>query len=276
MFAKYSRAGLALMAVPLYAGPILAGWSGATWVELFPFAALFFLMQLLRGIDEKRGQMGLGQFLILMAVAQIVVTALAFGLGALAAQLTGALPLNLWLPLGLTGFGAAIGVIRYKYDPQQDTMEALIDDVITQVEAAPDTPTDPLTPLRNLPESAKPQDLDPIVQSIEQDLGADGFFLFLPEIGLGQPQIDRGFLRYLASPAVRRDVAQNGALGAALSGLLDSSDAGVRYELVCILDTLLAEQAPQDALPPANILRHMAENWPELASLADQIDARFS
>ena len=49
MFARYSRSGLILMAAPLYAGPLVAGWSLLPWQTGAVLAGIFCLMQLLGG-----------------------------------------------------------------------------------------------------------------------------------------------------------------------------------------------------------------------------------
>ncbi len=290
MLPKYSRAGVAMMAVPLYAGPVLAGLSGARWSQIFPFAAVFFLMQMLRGIDAKRGSMGHTAFLLVMGVTQILVVGIAFGLGHGLMLITGPLPMSQWAPFGLTVFGAAMGVARYKYDPDQDQLFDMADAATEAIETgfpvlddhADDPQPNPaghlacdtaLSALWSLPEDAVLQDLDPIVQNLETAVGANGFHALMAEIDEGSPQVDLAFLRYLASPAVRHDATQTGELGFALSCLLESPHAGVRHELILTLLTLLDENAPPDAFPPADEVRSAVAHWPDLAPLAVRIAA---
>lgn len=284
MLPKYSRAGLALMAVPLYTGPVLAGLSDARWSQIYPFAALFFLMQMMRGIDAKRGDMGQITFLIVTAGAQILVVGIAFGLGRGLMLITGPLALSQWLPFGLTAFGAAIGVARYKYDPDQDQLFDLavsatdiIETTLLDHADGTDIQTDhpacvaALQALWNLPDDAGLQDLDIIVQKLEAEVGAGGFHALTAEIGEGRAQVDLAFLRYLASPTVRHEVMHTQKLGFALSCLLQNSNAGVRHALVSTLLTLLDENAPPNAFPSAVDFRTAADHWSDLIPLVGRI-----
>lgn len=131
---KYNPVILALSIAPLYAGPLIGGWMGAPLPMPLALAALFFLAQLAAGKEKGRGEMPLTAFLIMLAGAQLIVVSLVFAIGMGLRQITGPVDAPLWLPLALTGIGAAILSLRYRYDPAEaETMEA-IDDAIDQLD----------------------------------------------------------------------------------------------------------------------------------------------
>lgn len=115
MFERYSRSGLALMFAPLYAGPLAAGWSHAPLLTLAILAAVFFLIQLRFGRAPAKTLPAQIIALIFLALVQICVVAMTYGVGMGLALLTGPLPLPLWFPLALTGCSAAIGALRYRH-----------------------------------------------------------------------------------------------------------------------------------------------------------------
>lgn len=133
MFGKYSRLGIALTSLPLYAGPFLAGWMDASGLALLVLAALFFLGQLGACKDKSRGQMPLVPFLFMLAGAQLITVAVVYGAGVVVRLVAGPVGVPLWLPLACTAVGAVIFARRYRYDPREEEAMAAIEDAIDQI-----------------------------------------------------------------------------------------------------------------------------------------------
>lgn len=287
MSPKYSRGALLLMAAPLYAGPLLAGWMVAPWILPGALAALFFLAQVMAGRASTRGAMPLPLYLLALALTQILVVMAVYAGGVGLAAMTGPLDLPIWLPLVLTGLGAAILILRYPHDPQQDEVIGLLDQALESIETKTPYDSSPdeesgdeedaevqaaaqkaVAALWALPPDAPDTALDDIVQRLEDQVGHHAFPALLAEIGEGFPMIDRAMLRYLLAPAVRhRLVAEGADLPFAFELLLQSGDAQVHADLVTLVQLLLDEQAPPAALPPLEPLRQRAESFPALAPL---------
>lgn len=291
MIPRDGRTGLLLMAVLLYGGPLLAGWMRAPWPIPAALAAMFFLAQLFAGKTAARGPMPLALYMVVLALTQAVLVVAIYALGAGLSTLTGVLALPPWLPLALTVVGTAIYAWRFPQDPKQDEVIGLLDQALESIEqgtpfddGAPDEgdAVDPevrvagqqaIAALWELPSDTEAGALDRIVQRLEQKVGHRGFSELLREVDGGFPQVDRAFLRYLASPAVRRRLIEDGAdLRFAFTLLLNSDNAGVRAELVALVNTLLEEGAPAGALPPAELLRQKAEEAPELKQLVAPVE----
>jgi len=291
MLSRHSRAGLVLMAAPLYGGPLLAGWMLAPWLLPAALAAMFFLAQLVAGKTASRGPMPLALYLVVLALTQGALVLAVYAVGAGLSALIGVLSLPLWLPLALTALGASIYALRYPYDPKRDEMLDLLDQALETIETgtpfdteAPEDedPADPevrdaaqqaVAALWALPPDADAGQLDKVVQRLEQRVAHRAFSEFLREVDEGYPQVDRGFLRYLASPAVRRRLVEDGAdLPYAFTLLLNSDDTGVRGEVIALVLTLLDEGAPAGALPPPELLRDRAEEAPELKQLVAPVE----
>lgn len=141
-----SRSGLLLAFVPLYAGPVLAGWSQATANTILILATLFFLMQLLSGKEVQRGAISRPVFLLMLAGAQLAVVALSYGVGLGLAKLLGPLNLPLIVPIGLTFLGAIIGGWRYHLDPGEAEMQAKVDLAVAAHDSNADKTRSPETP----------------------------------------------------------------------------------------------------------------------------------
>ncbi len=192
MFRRYERSGLLVMALPLYAGPLLAGWMQAPLALPGALAAMFLLAQLMPGKAETRGSLAMPVFLGLLASTQVVVVAVVFALGLMLALLLGHLPAPLWLPLLLTGFGAVLLVWRHVNGPQDAQMSLLLNEALTSIErgasfdpsdvAGPgDNPEvneavlEAVTALWDLPKDVSYGTLDTIVHRLEERIGARGF-----------------------------------------------------------------------------------------------------
>lgn len=286
MLAKYSRAGVALMGVPLYAGPLLAGWSGAPWPVPAALAALFFLMQLVRGIDAQRAGLSPTAAVLLLALVQVVVVGSVYGIGGLLGWATHPLPLPLWVPLAVTAFGAAIGVLRYRRAPQEEEMIEALDqaigalerghvvdwDVEPEAEADSDAAiVEALQALETMPEDTVIDEIDTVIRRLETRVGHTAYAVLLAETGTGFRAIDLAMLRYLAIPSVRARLVDNRP-GAALSRILDRGEADAIDELASLTATLLAEGAPAAALPDAALLADRARRFTVLAPLVAPVE----
>ena len=286
MFRRYERSGLLVMALPLYSGPVLAGWIQAPLALPAALAAMFFLAQLMAGKAETRGSLAMPVFLGLLAATQVVVVGLVYAMGLLLALLLGQLPAPLWLPLLMTGFGAVLLVRRYQDGPQDAQMSRLLDEALTSIESG--TSFDPgdvnepgsdpevneavleaITALWDLPEDVSYGTLDTIVQRLEERVGARGFWGMLAEIDEGYPQIDRAMLRYLAAPPVRSALVDSGDIGIALDLLVTSTDPATLGEFSAIILTLLDESAPLHLMPDTEDLQQK----PELVRAAELVEA---
>ncbi|TDK46786.1 hypothetical protein [Antarcticimicrobium luteum] len=278
------------MAVPLYGGPLLAGWMQAAWPLLAALAAMFFLAQILSGKTAARGDMPRPLHLTVLALTQVVLVLAVYAAGAGLSALTGALAAPLWLPLALTALGGTIYALHYSHDPQQDEVIGLLDQALASITNGAsfdsggegDDPTDPqdraavqqaMAELWALPPDAGASELDKVVQRLEARVGHRAFADLLNEVAEGFAQVDRALLRYLASPAVRRRlIAERTDLRPAFALLLNSDDPGVQADLVALVQTLLEEDAPASALPPPEQLRDRAGEAPELARLLAPVE----
>lgn len=279
MFERYSRSGLALMFAPLYAGPVAAGWSTAPPSTLAIFAAVFFLMQLRLGRAKAQGIPAQIIALVFLALVQICVVAIAYGVGMALAMLTGPLPLPLWFPLALTGCSAAFGALRYRHAQDDAAMLDLIDRTINTLEsgvpfddetnntAADET----LSALYALPGTATAADIDPIVQRLETHKDQAGYWDLLAEINEGYRNVDFAMLRFLASPKIRTELMPEEPLGFALEQVLQGTDPAVLSELAMLIETLLSEGAPASALPSPETLIEKAKQFPALIPLIARV-----
>lgn len=290
MFARYSRSGVILMAAPLYAGPLLAGWSSAPWQMGALLAGIFFLMQLLGGKGGRGDHPFNLPAMLLVGAVQILLVAVFILAGWLGATLTAPLDLPVWLPLALTSFGAAIWVLRYRANAETAQISSAVESALSSLETA--TPFDPdqtrpdnktaqiargaqeaLEALWALPDDADLGQVDRIVRTLEVRTGAGGFPALQSELVEGFRSVDLAMLRYLASRDVRRQLLDRSDIGFALSLLIDSQDADVIYELAALTATLLDENAPASELPPPDDLRRQSKEHPVLAPLVRPVEA---
>lgn len=295
MVPKYSRAGLACMGVPLYAGPVLAGWSAAPFTVFVLLIAVFFAMQVMRGLlprDAPVAQIGL-----LLGV-QAVVVAVAWGIGAVGALATGALTLPPWLPVVASLTGAAVGVARYRKTAESAEMDRLIGDALNAMEtgkpsdfdanrapteedmrrhsAVSDAVNDVVEALWQLPDGVDYHQLDLIVQALETQVDHHGYDGLLSEVQEGFANVDRAMLRYLASARVRHALTGAGAFEFLHDLILDSTDPATLGEYCGFVETLLDEDAPTDDLPDLQRLRQAAGHCPDLATTARRLESRLS
>jgi hypothetical protein len=173
MFERHSRSGLALMFAPLYAGPVAAGWSTAPPATLVVFASVFFLIQLSFGRTKTKNSTSQVVALVFLALVQIGITLLTFGVGSGLAMLTGPLPLPVWFPLALTGCSAAIGALRYRHAQDDAAMLDLIDRTINTLETgtpfdntAEQHPSDRIEQILASGDPADPAELTMLVETL--------------------------------------------------------------------------------------------------------------
>ncbi|WP_417674273.1 hypothetical protein [Pseudodonghicola sp.] len=287
MTRPYSRGAAALMAAPLYAGPVLAGWAETPWGVAAVLAMLFFLARIMAGSLAGRKEMRLTLALLALALTQILVVLALYAAGLGLAWIGGALPLPLWLPLALTGLGAALLILRHPIDAGQDETIDLLDEALETIEpsfpfdADDDQRPDPevaeataraVAALWALPAKAPETRLDEIVQTLEDQTGPRAFPLLLAAIGEGDPAVDRAMIRYLLRPPIRHRLVADGAdLPFAFELLLQSSDPEVQAELPELIGTLLDEGAPASALPTPEALRRQADAQPALIPLIARV-----
>lgn len=286
---RRSRAGLILMAAPLYGGPLLAGWMRAPCLLSIALAAMFFLAQLFSGRSAARGEMPLPLYLAVLAVMQGLVVLAVYAAGAGLSLLTGVLALPLWLPLALTALGASIHALRTPHAPGQDETITLLDQALEEIghdasfdDDEDDSATDPdlhpavqqaVEALWALPPDARPAEIDKVIDRLEGEVGHRAVPELTGAIHQGFPQVDRAFLRYLTRPAPSRHViAEHTDLRPAFALLLNSDDPGVQADLVTLVRCLLDEDAPPNALPPPEALRQRAEEVAALAPLVAPVD----
>ncbi|MBV7407999.1 hypothetical protein [Maritimibacter sp. DP1N21-5] len=284
-FGPYTRAGLALVFAPLYAGPFLAGLAGHPPAALPVFALLFLLFIAMTRRPDLHQPAG-WVTLVFMAAVQLVLVGLTFGLGQLVATiLPGLVPTTLpvWLPLVITALASCYGVWAYSTKAEMDVfldsaLERLADfdslSAMSLAEAFPEP--EPriaaavdraLADLRALPEDARVGEIDPIVQRLEMTTDAEAFdplYDAAGEVdGHQDRRIDLGLLRYVASPRVRRQLVERGDGGLAATLLLNAPEPSIRAEARALVWTLLDDRAPADQLPDPDWLADLAREFPD-------------
>ncbi|WP_288927982.1 hypothetical protein [uncultured Maritimibacter sp.] len=280
-FGPYSRAGLALVFVPLYAGPILSGWAGHPLATLPVFALAFLLFIAASRRPDLSDPAGIAG-LAIMAAVQFVLVAVCFGGGALVARFAGPLAAPLWLPIVMTALAAVVGALRYSENAE---MNVFLDSAIEELEAmkdgraadwaevhpepSPDVQAavdKTVAALKGLPANANVAMIDPIVQDLEQQADVAGFDPFYDAAGIvdgvEDRRVDLGLLRFVASPYIRRKLVERGEGGIAPMLMLNASDPGVRSEARSLLATLIDEGAPNAQLPDPVWLDELNAEFP--------------
>lgn len=139
-FEKYSSSGVMAYAIPLYAAPVLAGWSGASAAVIPVFATLFAALILkTRRLPDQPG--GLALTVLGALLLNAAITGGLVGVGWLGAAALGAVPLPVWLPLGMGVSAAGLGIWRYRWTPEVDAMDRLMDQTLAaldQIDRDPD------------------------------------------------------------------------------------------------------------------------------------------
>ncbi|MEC7764472.1 MAG: hypothetical protein VX874_21390 [Pseudomonadota bacterium] len=280
-FGPYTRAGLALVFVPLYAGPILSGWSAHPLATLPVFALAFLLFIAASRRPDLRQPSGQAA-LAIMAAVQFALVALCFGAGALLAKFLGPLGAPLWVPIALTALAALVGAMRYS---DTSEMNVFLDSAIAGLEdmdkriVADWTEVHPeptpavqaavdrtLAALKALPDNANVAMIDPIVQDLEIEVDVEGFDPFYDAAGYVEGgedrRVDLGLLRFVASPYIRRKLVDRGEGAMAPMLMLNASDPGVRSEARSLILTLIDEGTPPDQLPDPVWLTELDAEFP--------------
>jgi len=280
----YSRAVLALVFIPLYAGPGLAGLSGHPPATIPVYAALFLaFIAATRRPDLTQGP-GWAT-LTIMAVVQTVLTGAVFGIGALIAGawgVMGALTLPVLLPIALTATAAAYGVWSYSNRAEMDVflestiekLKAIESESPGGAEAFHPVPSravqravdETIAALTSLPEDAQVGEIDPIMQALEAKVGIEAFDPLYDAAGEIEGQQDRrvdlGLLRFAASPRITRALLARGEGGMAAMLLINAPDAAVRHEARKRIIELIDDGAPAVQLPDAVWLDELAVLYP--------------
>lgn len=278
---RHTRAGVALYAVPLYAGPLLAGGATQPPAVIPVLAALLLLMMVVTrrvALDSAAGALRFGA----LAAAQFAVVALLFAAGRGGAWLLGGLSVPLWLPLALTGAAAAFAAWRYR-DTRE--VEGALEEALTALRDTP-TPQDPsesvlddaglstvqaaFDRLRALPARPDPARIDPIVEELETAMDDGAIHSLIGEAGQGDARFDLALLRYLARPSLRARLAAGGEAEVAVFLTLPSMNATVRAEAVRLAEILL-EEGRAEALPETEWFETQGRADPGLAPLARRV-----
>jgi hypothetical protein len=280
-FGPYSRLGLAAVFAPLYAGPVLAGWSSHPWTTLPVFALTFLLFMAATRrprLDEASGRAAL----VIMALVQLGLATVCIALGRGLGWALDPLPAPIWLPILVSAGAALVGARRYSDSAE---MEVFLDSTIERLERidrriAHDwsevhpEPAPPvakaveraLADLEDLPRDVGAGRIDPIVQRLEGEAGIEAFDPLYDAAGAADgdedARIDRALLRFTASPRMRRLLVERGEGGMAAMLLLNARDAGVRYEARSLILTLIDEGVPLAQLPDPVWLEELDGEFP--------------
>lgn len=280
---RYSPFAVLAYALPLYAGPLLAGWARHPWASAAALVALFLFVM---AVTRRHMLTGWAALAGLFAVQVLLVGAI-YGLGVGLGVVTGAPALPVWLPLALTGAASVWGAWIYRRAPE---MDGLLDNALSALDgmASRDCPggcvdysaleglapaqraavETALADLRALPgDKVNAGFIDPIVQELEGRAGVSAFEALLEETEMGDARIDFAFMRYVASPAIRRRLIETGEFGD-VSRIAVSCDTApaARAEGIGLIYTAMDEGVHPLDLPEPDDLREMGE-----AALADAI-----
>lgn len=261
---------------PLFAGPVLAGWSrqpsGIAWI----FALLFLLsMTWLRRPDLSRGE-GWAQFAVL-AVVQVALAHALTGFGRLLGAVVAFPDLPPWGPLGLSGAAALFAMTRYRH---ADAMDRMLDEAVATLEGMEAGAERP-APVRRFLDAlaALPARtvgfVDPVVQALEQEMGPEAIPALLPEMGR-EGLVDFAVMRLLASGYMRHDPDHAVGLSHLLESGLTSPDKGARGEAAMTVMAMLDHAEDLAGWPDPALVRRLAEDDPSLGPLVRQMDAALA
>lgn len=280
MMMRCGRTGLILFMVVLYGGPFLAGLANHGWAVLPVFAALFLLHVSALQKPDLSTSAGWAN-LALMGVVQVALVGLAWGLGLGVAGLVGAVMVPVWAPIALTAVAAGSSAWAMRDAAE---MNVMLDSAIEMLEGAAksdgaigtfDWP-EPTPQVNHTLDEARerlrgvgaldPTVIDPIVQWVEQQSGAeafDGFYDIAGQTGdENEPEVDYALLRYVGVPSVFSQLIDRGEAGLAPQLLLDAPHADVRREARARVLELVEIGAPDNQLPDANRLAGLAKRFP--------------
>lgn len=296
-FEKYSYSGVALMLGPLYAGPLLAGWIAVPLWLCTLLVLLFFAMQFTRG-KLKHPVLPVVAMAALSLAVQALLVGVGYGLGALLALVTGALPLPLWVPLAATGMGAVIGAWRYS-SPKEEGMWQQLDVALKSINAATplsDTPdedeegeTHPsdapevhaaaheaIDALWALPEGAGVELIDPIISRLHALTQDRAYRHMVFDADDAPTRVVMALLRYVGMRGVLAELENAGELYDLHPVVLLQTDTQVLDEYAYILETLLRMEAGVWNLPHPDALAPQLEFCPALADVAPRVAERWA
>lgn len=263
----YTRAGMAMVFIPLYCGPLLAGMASHP-LAVIPVCAIGFLGYIaMTRKPNLHTPDGLAALAIIGVVQLVLVTAL-FGIGVLVSSVF-PVALPLWLPVALTLAAAAFGALSYTNSAEMDVfldgaiekLEALDRDIASDwsdihpepkpaVQAAVDRA---LAAVQALPKDARGAEIDPIVQQLEIDADVAAFDPLYDAAGQEgdayDPRVDMALLRFVCSPYIRRQLVEQGEAGLGPMLLLNAPSPATRFEARSLIFTLIDETAPLSQLP---------------------------
>lgn len=282
MISRYSRAGLALLGLALYGGPVLAGLAGHGWASVPVFAALFLLYV----AATRRPDLSTGAgwaTLATMATVQVALVALVYGLGIVTTRFTGlGLALPLWAPVLLTGLSAGFGAWAFRDAAEMDVMLDSVLRALEEIEHGRSSEPDPnpwpepapevlaavdraLADLRAL-DTAAAGLVDPIVARLEDAAGVAAFDPLYDMAGgegvAQEPAVDLALLRFARRPGIARALIARGEAGLAPTLLLNAPDPGVRAEAIGLVGQLIRSDAPAGQLPDPAWLTELHASFP--------------
>lgn len=279
MFNRYGRAASALFGITLYGGPILAGLAGHDLAVLPVFAALFLIFVVVtRKPDLSSGTGWAG--LIIMAVVQITLVALAYGAGVVTGALLGPVALAQWPPLALSAAAAVFATWAFRDAAEMDVM---LDSAIRALEGFDDTlhaAVDPPWPAA-LPDAeaavggvlsdlrgralTDAEAIENAVARLEAAVGVEGFDPLYDAAGEApgnEPIVDLALLRFAARPAINAALIARGDGGLAPMLLLNTPDAHVRAEACRQVHALAVAGAPVGQLPDPTWMAELDARFP--------------
>lgn len=282
MTGLYSRTGLALLGAALYGGPLLAGLAGHDWSVVPVLAALFLLyVAASRKPDLETGAGRAG--LVMMAAAQVVLVAIAWGAGLAAAALFGGYVLPLWAPIAITATAAGIGVLAMRDAAEMDVM---LDSALARLAEFETGHTEGLTPETAWPDPSPETEasvrraltalrelgridrsrVEAILRALLAETGALGFDPLYDAAGRdgaeNEPVVDYALLRFAALPEVFDRLSARGEAGLAPMLLLRAPDAQVRAEARARIAHMVDARLPSVLLPDPSWLKELAREFP--------------
>lgn len=264
----FTPAGIAMVTIPLYAGPILAGW-GQLPPKIIPVLAGCFALY----VTFTRAQ-ALRPSLVMLVLVQLVLCGLFYGIGLFLAAQGRPLDLPLWVPLAVTGGAALLGTYRYRHMAAIDT---LLDDALRATGTDRDSPgaiaDGPAEAMANRVSRALwrarplPEEVDGLMAPLTLRHPDRVLGLMLADLGEGSDAFDLATIRFAARDGVERDAT----MGLVLELTLVSTHATVRAEALALAHRLIDEDAPSAALPDRDWLAETDLSDPALAILATRL-----
>jgi len=268
-----------MVMAPLYAGPILSGWSAAPIGAIGVYTAIFTLYLIVTRPLDVAHLSGLAH-LGALVVVQIGICSALFELGRMGAALTGALALPLWLPIGLATGAAALGMHRYRHRPELDKV---LDDAlaaITDFHSFSGDADSQSSSVARVTEALRARLWDASIEAafapdlfdtIEAENPASTLQVLLADFREGSDAFDLALLRYLARPDVWPAQSHESFVALCIEGGLSAPHPAVRAEAAQIVAMLMDKGAPQEAMPGADWFADAQPLAPDVAPIAARI-----